>query len=297
MAAEAAPLRPPAADGTMSMPSLEDGSVAVASAQSRSQQWAYWTAWRGSPKLVARIAQLSYDSAASVEPPNVGQRTAGSSPGLLITVTTARDTERFTDVSEFLSRLTPEAQKRFRRVEIEVERGPLTLKVRLLRGRLRLTRYGLSRGELVTLGVESDTAADANGVTWIAQRIAQVMARGYRRWSGRRQGSSPQVEDALGVSFSRFERLLLQFGVSAAVGFGLVSTIESVLTTQIAPLLLALAGVAATSVYAVIVAMAIPRVELEGLPDTRLASVAKRTSQILVSFAATQALTRGLLPH
>jgi hypothetical protein len=82
---------------------------------------------------------------------------------------------------------------------------------------------------MATLGIASDFHEDRRAVDLLAAGIAPLMSRGSRRWWGRRSASSSVIGDAIGTPFSPITRVLLQFGVAGAVGFGLVTTIDSLL--------------------------------------------------------------------
>ena len=151
----------------------------------------YWSAWGGSPQLVAHVARVAQQavqhSGASQEKPTTyrtddgppeGERRARDRP--LIRVTVDGDNECFTGPQDFVEFATPEAKRNFDEIEIEARDATVATRLCFRRRANGRQRSGV---HLAVWSVEAG-GAEAAGI------IAQAVRRGFRRFVGVTKGSA-----------------------------------------------------------------------------------------------------------
>src|SRR5262245_43799283 len=84
------------------------------------EEWAAWSTWRGSPRLVRHVATTAI-------------RAVGDNAGTSLSASILSDVEMFGTPAAFMDAITPEALRRFDRIDISVRSDLLSVDVVFLR--------------------------------------------------------------------------------------------------------------------------------------------------------------------
>lgn len=226
---------------------------------------------------------------------------ADAQPRVEVAITPSKgtDVERFADLDEFASRVTPEALTEFREVTLlAATRGGLEIRVLLLRTTIRAKLRGEEdRAELVA---EIPASYPPETQQRLMEPMVGILRRGYRWWWGKAQ------EPAFGEEPRSWRRSSIQamdatWGtlapalIGALVGIGLISTVGVLFPgLRIPPVawIGALALVGAS--YRVAFAAAVPNVEISSTGRGRLEGALRWTVLALASFAVARVLDAAL---
>lgn len=218
------------------------------SATSRSSPTAKWSNWWGSPQLVGRTAAAIAKAAGVDEPPK-------------ITVAIGGHYECFSSPDHFIGGVSPEALRRFTRIDISIPGVTWSLS----RARRRLGG-GPASAQLV---IEKDLSQSA-----VAEMIRAV-GRGYRAYWGACEWPQEILPQTRYEQIGGLLRYLFNVALAGALGYALATA-----ATRIAgadpPGVALIGAIALGCAIPPVIDRAVPDVEVAFLGRTRLMVVVRR---------------------
>ena len=236
---------------------------------------AAWTAWRGSPELIAHVARhaarlvdAAGDAAATV----------------CLTVVVQGDPEVFDAPDDFVEHVTPEALRGFDRVSIAVRGNGVGVDV-------DLGRTESPSDQRVELRVGWRSPEQEQAAVAVARALAVTLRRGYHRFFGDTTGSSQIGPEYRGTAVPLRGVLFVaaQFLIGALVGAVFVATVDALVEDDATSedLLTVAVGVVA-AVFPFAAAYVVPDVEVAEPGKTRLALVVRWTLRTVAAAVVAQ---------